>query len=93
MNQINVKDLIKNNEYVEGLEDLIFLENIQNDYSVDIVSTIPHYYIEKRLKFSHHNTINSALNSTIRRKGKNVKIAILMVEKIQYLLHHLTDKK
>ena len=77
MNQINVKNLIKNNEYVEGLEDLIFLENIQNDYSVDIVSTIPHYYIEKRLKFSHHNTINSALNSTIRRKGKNVKIAII----------------
>ena len=77
MNQINVKNLIKNKEYVEGLEDLIFLENIQNDYSVDIVSTIPHYYIEKRLKFSHHNTINSALNSTIRRKGKNVKIAII----------------
>ena len=47
MNQINVKNLIKNNEYVEGLEDLIFLENIQNDYSVDIVSTIPHYYFEK----------------------------------------------
>ena len=77
MNQINVKDLIKNNEYVEGLENLIFLEKIQEDYSIDIISTIPHHYIEKRLKFRPHNTVNSALNSAIRRKGKMVKIAIV----------------
>ena len=77
MNQINVKDLIKNNEYVEGLENLIFLEKIQEDYSIDIISTIPHHYIEKRLKFRHHNNVNSALNSIIRRKSKKVKVAII----------------
>ena len=77
MNQINVKDLIKNNEYVEGLENLIFLEKIQEEHSIDIISTIPHHYIEKRLKFRHHNTVNSALNSIIRRKSKNVKVAII----------------
>ena len=77
MNQINVKDLIKKNEYVNGLENLIFLEKIQENHSIDIISTIPHHYIEKRLKFRHHNTVNSALSSIIRRKGKKVKVAII----------------
>jgi len=77
MNQINIKDLIKNNEYVEGLENLIFLDKIKENCSIDIISTIPHHYIEKRFKFRHHNTVNSALSSIIRRKGKNVKVAIV----------------
>ncbi|MBH59557.1 MAG: hypothetical protein CMO19_03955 [Thaumarchaeota archaeon] len=77
INKINVKEYINNNDYIENLENLIFLENIHENYSIDIVSTIPHYYIEKRLKFRPHNTVNSALNSAIRRKGKMVKIAIV----------------
>ncbi len=77
MNQINIKNLISNNEYFEGLENLIFLEKINQEYSIDIISTIPHHYIEKRFKFRPFNTVNSALNSTIRRKGKRVEIAII----------------
>ena len=77
MNQINVKNLINNNEYIDGLENLIFLEKINEEYSIDIISTIPNHYIEKRFKLRSFNTVNTAVNSIIRRKGKKVKIAII----------------
>lgn len=76
-NQVNLKDLINKNEYINGLEDLIFLENIHEKLSINIVSTLPNYYIEKKFKFRPFNTINSALNSTLRRKGKSVTIGII----------------
>ncbi len=78
LNQINIKNILQNNEYVNGLENIIYLQNIINNFSISIVSTLPNYYLENRLKFRSYNKANEALQSIIRRKGKSSFISVIL---------------
>ena len=78
LNQINIKNILQNKEYVNGLENIIYLQNIINNFSISIVSTLPNYYLENKLKFRSHNKANEALQSIIRRKGKSSFISIIL---------------
>ena len=69
---------LQNNEYVNGLENIIYLQNIINNFSISIVSTLPNYYLENRLKFRSYNKANEALQSIIRRKGKSSFISVIL---------------
>ena len=78
LNQINIKNILQNKEYVNGLENIIYLQNIINNFSISIVSTLPNYYLENKLKFRSHNKANEALQSIIRRKGKSSFVSIIL---------------
>ncbi|MEM2634564.1 MAG: hypothetical protein QW372_03730, partial [Nitrososphaerales archaeon] len=46
-NRLNIEEMIKKGEYIDGLEDLIYLKEALTRYKIQLVSTLPHYYIEK----------------------------------------------
>ena len=76
-NQLNMKDVIKEKRYIDGLENIIFLKNISENFIINIVSTLPNYYMEKKFKFRTFKKANDAVSSSIRRHGKSSQIVII----------------
>ena len=67
---MNIQKLIKNNNYVEGLENIIYFEEIKKNNRISIVSTLPNYYIKNILKVDSRKTVTEAVNSFVNSQKK-----------------------
>ena len=67
---------IKKIKYVDGLEHLIYLENLKNEYYIGLVSSIPFYYAKTKLGFNTFNNVKEVLQNMIARYGKSSKVMI-----------------
>lgn len=63
--RLDIQKLIKNNNYVEGLESIIYFEEIRKNNKISLVSTLPNYYIENILKADSRKTVTEAVNSFV----------------------------
>ncbi|MCX8191687.1 MAG: hypothetical protein N3F06_02630, partial [Nitrososphaerales archaeon] len=43
--RLDIAEMIKKGEYIDGLEDLIYLREALTRYKIQLVSTLPHYYV------------------------------------------------
>jgi nickel-dependent lactate racemase len=68
--RLNIQKLIKNNNYVEGLESIIYFEEIRKNNKISLVSTLPNYYIENILKVNSRKTVTEAVNSFVNSQKK-----------------------
>ena len=68
--RLNIQKLIKNNNYVEGLENIIYFEEIKKNNRISIVSTLPNYYIKNILKVDSRKTVTEAVNSFVNSQKK-----------------------
>jgi hypothetical protein len=69
------KDLYKRGFYVPGLEHLIYLENLRQQFDLGILSTLPQYYL-KKLGFETYAGGNDVLEKLLAKHGKNHKILV-----------------
>jgi hypothetical protein len=69
------KDLYKRGFYVPGLEHLIYLENLRQQFDLGILSTLPQYYL-KKLGFETYAGGNDVLERLLAKHGKNHKILV-----------------
>jgi hypothetical protein len=67
---------IKKIKYVNGLEHLIYLENLKNEYYLGLVSSIPYYYSKTKLGFNTFNNVKEVLQNMVARYGKSSKVMI-----------------
>ncbi|MGZ5551036.1 MAG: hypothetical protein ACXW07_09815, partial [Nitrososphaeraceae archaeon] len=67
---------IKKIKYVNGLEHLIYLENLKNEYYIGLVSSIPFYYTKTKLGFNTFNNVKEVLQNMVARYGKSSKVMI-----------------
>lgn len=67
---------IKKKSYVNGLEHLVYLENLKNKYNLGLVSSIPFYYTKTKLGFNTYNNVKEVLENIISRYGKSSKVLI-----------------
>jgi hypothetical protein len=77
---------IKKINYVNGLEHLIYLENLRNDYYLGLVSSLPLHYTKTKLGFHTFNNIKEVLQNMLSRYGKSNKIMICPDPSITLLL-------
>ena len=73
--KIKNKDLYKRGFYVPGLEHLIYLENLRQQFDLGILSTLPQYYL-KKLGFETYAGGNDVLKKLLAKHGKNHKILV-----------------
>lgn len=67
---------IKKLNYIKGLEHLIYLENLKNEYYLGLVSSIPFHYTKTKLGLTTFNNVKEVLQNMLTRYGKSNKIAI-----------------
>ena len=73
--KIKNKDLYQRGFYVPGLEHLIYLESLRQQFDLGILSTLPQYYL-KKLGFETYAGGNGVLEKLLAKHGKNHKILV-----------------
>ncbi|MGC1931854.1 MAG: hypothetical protein WA667_23030 [Candidatus Nitrosopolaris sp.] len=73
--KMKIEDLDKKGFYVPGLEHLIYIQNLRQQYDLGILSTLPQYYL-KKLGFETYGGANDVLQKLLAKHGKNHKILV-----------------
>jgi nickel-dependent lactate racemase len=73
--KIKNKDLHQRGFNVPGLERLIYLESLRQQFDLGILSTLPQYYL-KKLGFETYAGGNDVLEKLLAKHGKNHKILV-----------------
>ena len=71
-------DRIKNpSKYVDGMEDLLFLTEIQKKFGIGIVSTLPHHYTREKLGLITFGGVKEAMDYVLKTYGDRQKVSIV----------------
>lgn len=77
LGKLDLKEEIRKKRYTPGLEDLVFLKNLGEKYSVLFISSLPNYYIEKTFGFSTARKVSDALRQLLGTHGQRTKSYVI----------------
>lgn len=63
--------------YIDGLEHLLFMEELRVKYDIGLVSTLPYYYTKAKLGFMTYSGTRDVLQKLQEKYGKNFKTLVL----------------
>lgn len=63
--------------YIDGLEHLLFMEELRVKYDIGLVSTLPYYYTKAKLGFMKYSGTRDVLQKLQEKYGKNFKTLVL----------------
>jgi nickel-dependent lactate racemase len=63
--------------YIDGLEHLLFMEELRVKYDIGLVSTLPHYYARTKLGFTTYSGTKDVLQKLQEKHGKNFRTLVL----------------
>ena len=64
-------------KYVDGMEDLLFLSEIQKNFQIGLVSILPEYYV-KKLNMISLSGIKPSLDYILKTQGSRQKVNVVM---------------
>jgi hypothetical protein len=68
---------LKEIPYIDGLEHLLFIEELRQKYELGLVSTLPLYYARTKLGFFTYSSMKEILDRLPEKHGKNFKALVL----------------
>jgi hypothetical protein len=68
---------LQQSPYIDGLEHLLFIEELRQKYELGLVSALPHYYARTKLGFSTYASMKDILDKLPEKHGKNFKVLVL----------------
>lgn len=74
--EIKLEDY-KNSTYVEGLEHIMFINELRERYNVAILSSLPKYYLKEIFGLNVFSNIQEAAERILEMNGKSHKISII----------------
>jgi hypothetical protein len=63
--------------YIDGLEHLLFIEQLRLKYEIGLVSTLPHYYAKTKLGFATYSGTKDILQKLQEKHGKHFRTLVL----------------
>lgn len=63
--------------YIDGIEHLLFIEELRQKLELGLVSTLPHYYARSKLGFTTYAGMKDILEKLPEKQGKNFKALVL----------------
>jgi hypothetical protein len=63
--------------YIDGLEHLLFMEELRVEYDMGLVSTLPHYYTKAKLGFTTYSGTKDILQKLQEKHGKSYRALVL----------------
>lgn len=64
-------------EYIDGMEHLMFINELKEKYKLGILSSLPHYYLSSKLGFQTFSKTQDALAKLLELNGKAHKILVI----------------
>jgi hypothetical protein len=74
--EIKLEDY-ENSNYIEGLEHLMFINELREKYSMAILSSLPKYYLKEIFGFKIFSNIQEAAENILDMNGKSHRISII----------------
>ena len=74
--RLNIDQLKKPSKYIDGMEDLLYLTEIQKKFQVGILSILPEFYT-KKLNMLSFNGIKKVMDHILKTQGQNQKIKVV----------------
>jgi hypothetical protein len=71
------QEQLSQSPYIDGLEHLLYIEELRQKYELGLVSTLPHYYASTKLGFTTYSGMKETLHKLAEKQGKNFKALIL----------------
>ncbi len=74
--RMSIERLSKPAKYVDGMEDLLFLSEIQKKLQIGIVSVLPEFYV-KKLNMKLFDGVKETLEYVLKHQGARQKVSIV----------------
>lgn len=71
------EDVYSNDVYVDGMEHLMFINELKEKYQLGILSSLPHYFLSSKFGFQTFFRSNGALAKLLEINGKAHKILVI----------------
>ncbi|MBI4258395.1 MAG: hypothetical protein HY619_05525 [Thaumarchaeota archaeon] len=75
--KLPVEKALDKGTYIEGLEELQFLQHISSKFNLVVVSTLPRYYVEAKLGLRSAGRASEALNHLYSTQGARTKVCVV----------------
>ncbi len=75
--RLNLDQIRNPSKYLSGMEDLLFLSEIQKNFQIGLVSILPEYYV-KKLNMISLSGLKPSLDYILKTQGTRQKIAVVM---------------
>jgi hypothetical protein len=75
--KIDIEDAHNLAEYIDGLENLLYLDAVGEKYELALISTLPDYYAKSRLGFKTFRRIKDALHHILNAYGQRQKVLVV----------------
>jgi hypothetical protein len=75
--RLAIEDVYTNEVYVEGMEDLMFMNELKQKYQLGILSSLPHYFLSSKFGFQTFPRSHDALAKLLEINGKAQKILVI----------------
>jgi hypothetical protein len=85
--EIKLEDY-KNCKYLEGLEHIIFLNELKEKYNIAILSALPKYYLKEIFGLEVFSNIQEAADKILEMNGKSHRISIIQDPNIAIFKKH-----
>lgn len=69
---------------IEGLEHLMFINELREKYNMAILSSLPKYYLNGKFGFEIFSNIQEAAEKILGMNGKSHRISIIQIQTSQY---------
>ena len=74
--RLNLNRLKKPSKYIDGMEDLLYLSEIQKKFQVGILSVLPTFYT-KKLNLVPFNGIKQIVDYILKTQGQKQKVQVI----------------
>ncbi len=75
--RLDVESFVRRGEYIDGLEDLIYIKTILHRHNLILVSTLPNYFTEMKLGFHACRKAGDALSYILSSASAKTKVYVL----------------
>jgi hypothetical protein len=83
-------DDYKNSNYIDGLEHLMFINELKEKYTISVLSSLPKYYLKETFGFRIFTNIQEAADKILELNGKSHKISIALDPNVAIFKNELT---
>jgi len=75
--RMTLEDSSEAREYIEGLEHLIFINELKEKYHLGVLSSLPRYYLSSKFGFEPFSRSEDLVERLLDINGKNKKILVI----------------
>ncbi len=75
--RLNLEQIGNPTKYIQGMEDLLFLTEVQKNFQIGLVSILPEYYV-KKLNMISLSGIKPSLDYILKTQGSRQKVTVVI---------------